>query len=89
MTSPTTSQTTSPAAATAQEKPMLHVAVDTGKCAGHGRCYTLAPRFFEPDDEGFPVVLRADVDKADDGISDLLAAVDNCPERALTVTEQP
>ena len=48
----------------------------------------VAPQFFEPDDEGFPVVLESDV--ADDvvGVDDLLAAVDNCPERAVSVTQQ-
>ena len=81
--------TSSVATTAPQEQPMKHVAVDRGKCAWHGRCYTLAPRFFEPDDEGFPVVLAAGVDSAVAGMSDLLAAVDNCPERALTVTEQP
>jgi ferredoxin len=63
-----------------------HVSIDTGKCSGHGRCYTLAPAFFDSDDEGFPVILQTVV--AADGIADLIAAVDNCPERAITVTEQ-
>ena len=67
---------------------MRHIAIDTGKCAGHGRCYTVAPQFFEPDDEGFPVVLESDVADDVDGLDDLLAAVDNCPERAVSVTQQ-
>ena len=67
---------------------MRHIAIDTSKCAGHGRCYTVAPQFFEPDDEGFPVVLEPVVPDDVDGVKDLLAAVDNCPERAISVTQQ-
>ncbi|GAA1638002.1 ferredoxin [Georgenia ruanii] len=67
---------------------MKRINIDMGKCSGHGRCYTLAPHLFEPDDEGFPVVRNAVVADDMDGISALAAAVDNCPERALTVTDE-
>jgi ferredoxin len=67
---------------------MKHVTIDTGKCSGHGRCYTLAPEFFDSDDEGFPVVLHETLADDAEGLADLLAAVDNCPERAISATEQ-
>lgn len=61
------------------------VRVDPAKCTGQGRCYTLAEAFFEPDDEGFSVVLEPEVDADHPAIADLRAAMDNCPERAITV----
>ena len=58
--------------------------IDTGKCSGHGRCYTLAPEIFDCDDEGFSVLL---VDEVTDTArtQKLLEAVANCPERAISV----
>ncbi|GAB2858037.1 ferredoxin [Actinocorallia aurea] len=64
---------------------VTRVAVDAAACAGHGRCYDLAPSVFEPDDEGFATVtgtaLGADV------MSALEAARRNCPERAISVSQ--
>jgi ferredoxin len=31
----------------------MRISVDGGQCVGHGRCYTVSPDVFEPDDEGF------------------------------------
>ena len=58
----------------------------TDRCAGHGRCYTLAPEVFEDDDAGFgqvrvegsfPATLRE--------VS--LAAAEACPENAIRIEE--
>jgi ferredoxin len=35
----------------------MRVRIDTDKCTGHGRCYTLAPEVFGEDDEGNGTVL--------------------------------
>ncbi len=67
---------------------MRQIQIDTGKCVGHGRCYTLAPTFFEPDDEGFSVLVRADVPEDGADLAAVLAAVDNCPERAISLVEE-
>ena len=40
---------------------MTRVSVDTDLCTGHGRCYSLAPEVFEPDDLGHCIVLVAEV----------------------------
>ncbi|GAA4259736.1 ferredoxin [Dietzia aurantiaca] len=66
---------------------MKRINIDTSKCSGHGRCYTVSPDFFDPDDEGFPVLLVQDVDPDSDGYQSVLDAVDNCPERAITLTD--
>ena len=67
---------------------MKHIEIDRTKCAGHGRCYTLAPAFFEPDDVGFPLILATDVADDAERLSVLSQAVDNCPERALSLVEK-
>jgi ferredoxin len=59
------------------------VRVDAAACAGHGRCYALAPNVFEDDDEGRSVVVAAIVDG--DAVSSARRAASNCPERAITV----
>ncbi|MET0999224.1 MAG: ferredoxin [Marmoricola sp.] len=56
------------------------------KCSGHGRCYVLEPTLFEPDDDGFAVILQPVVN----GEADRAAAqraVAACPEGAILLTE--
>ena len=31
----------------------MRILVDGEQCVGHGRCYSVSPEVFEPDDEGF------------------------------------
>jgi len=31
----------------------MKLTIDSGLCSGHGRCYSMAPDVYEPDDEGF------------------------------------
>jgi len=62
----------------------MRVAVDPEVCQGHARCWEICPQVFSLDDEGHsyvsdpevPVALEA---KARD-------AVENCPERAITIS---
>ena len=63
---------------------MTRVSVDADLCTGHGRCYTLAPRVFEPDEVGHCVVLAEDVS----GELEAQAAIgeQNCPEQAITLS---
>jgi ferredoxin len=66
----------------------VRVRVDGDRCQGHNRCYALAPELFDVDDLGYAHEL-------DDGLvtADLedkaRAAVANCPEFAITITEDP
>lgn len=66
---------------------MKRVKIDRSKCAGHGRCYTVAPSVFEPDDEGFPVLVLTDLAEDSEHFTSLTEAVDNCPERALSLVD--
>jgi ferredoxin len=58
--------------------------VDTDKCAGHGRCYMIASDLFDADDAGYPIVLHEVV--PDERTAEARDAVDNCPERAISLT---
>lgn len=64
----------------------MRVKVDSEKCQGHNRCYSLAPELFDVDDYGYAsevgdgTVLEGLEDKA-------RLAVANCPEFAITVED--
>lgn len=64
---------------------MTRIAIDPGKCQGHGRCVLIAPAYFDMDDDGFGVVLRAAADDADK--ADIDEAVLSCPEHAISLGE--
>ncbi|MEX0665709.1 MAG: ferredoxin [Acidimicrobiia bacterium] len=63
----------------------MKVTVDAAACTGHGRCYSLAPEVFEPDDDGHSVVIAADVPEHLRDQARTAAA--NCPESAITVDD--
>ena len=63
----------------------LRIEVDGERCTGHGRCYTLAPELYEPDDDGYcatrSLAVRA-------GFEDQArVGARNCPEHAITLVE--
>ncbi len=62
----------------------MRAVIDSGRCVGHGLCYSVAPSVFEDDEDGYGRV-RNDgrVAPADLGAAQLGAA--NCPESAITV----
>jgi ferredoxin len=65
----------------------MRLEIDTEVCTGHGRCYTRAPQLIEADDEGFPVLLLAEVP---DGLEEAARlAASSCPEGAITLAEGP
>ena len=60
--------------------------VDQEKCQGHNRCAALAPDLFEIDDLGTSHAIGDGVVPADrQGAARL--AVDNCPEYAVSVSD--
>ncbi len=63
----------------------MRIVYDRSKCQGHGRCYALAPELFDSDDEGYSIVLQAEV--AADQASAARLAADNCPEFAITIED--
>ena len=66
---------------------LTKVQIDSERCQGHGRCYDLAPGLFGEDDEGFGTVLGDGV-VSSDNVHEARLAVSNCPERAISITEE-
>jgi ferredoxin len=64
----------------------MKLLIDADACTGHGRCYVLAPEVFEPDDEGHSVGLVDEVPA--DLLDKARLAVANCPESAITISEE-
>jgi ferredoxin len=63
---------------------MMEVAI-TDRCAGHGRCYTLAPELFEDDEAGFGVV-KGDGTVSGNLESAVRDAAQACPEYAIRLS---
>lgn len=57
-----------------------HVEVDSRRCQGHGRCYSLYPELFEPDDLGLGSATTDPVPA-----KRAVAAAADCPESAIVV----
>ena len=64
----------------------MRIVVDPDVCTGHGRCYSLAPEVYEPDDDGYCATRALDVPAGLEDQARLGAT--NCPERAITVTHE-
>ena len=64
----------------------MKITVDSDKCQGHNRCYSLAPELFDVDDYGYATEIGDGSVPA--GMEDKarLAAA-NCPEFAITIEE--
>ena len=65
---------------------VIRVHVDEERCEGHGRCYSLAPELFAPDDIGDSREIGDGTVPAELEHRARLAVV-NCPERAITIED--
>ena len=65
----------------------MKVKVDSEKCQGHNRCYALAPGLFKVDEYGYATPRPADGVVPKDLEEKARIAVENCPERAIEVSE--
>jgi ferredoxin len=61
----------------------VKIVLDSDRCTGHGRCYSLAPELFDADDEGHSVVIASEVPAGLEAQARL--AVDNCPETCISL----
>ncbi len=62
----------------------MKINLDTEKCQGHGRCYSLAPELFDCDDLGTAVLL-VDGELNEDQLAKAKLAAGNCPEFAIEI----
>ena len=65
----------------------MRIFVDGGQCVGHGRCYTVSPEVFEPDDEGFCADRDLTREIPAGRHADARAGAQACPAGAITMTE--
>ena len=72
-----------PETPTQTPKVPMKIRLDKETCAGHGRCYVLAPAVFDEDERGHCVLKLPDVPPEHRGKAQ--TGVDACPERALTL----
>jgi ferredoxin len=63
----------------------MRIVVDQARCTSLGICESLAPDFFEVDDEGVLQVLRSDVPADQQALVE--QAVAGCPTAALSVMD--
>ena len=64
----------------------MRIHLDTGKCQGHGRCYSLAPELFDSDDLGQAIALvTGELD--DEQLIKARLAAGNCPEFAIEIAD--
>jgi ferredoxin len=61
----------------------VKVIVDFAKCTGLGICESMAPEFFEVNDDGELVLQREGI--ADDELQSVEEAVAGCPTEALSI----
>ncbi len=61
----------------------MKVVVDFAKCTGLGICESLAPDFFEVNDEGDLVLLKEDISAEE--MQSVEEAVSGCPTEALLI----
>lgn len=64
----------------------MKIHLETSKCQGHGRCYSLAPDLFDSDDMGTAIVLvTGELDT--DQLKRANLAASNCPEYAIEIRD--
>jgi ferredoxin len=64
----------------------MRVVIDSQRCTGHGRCYTLAPMVFSDDERGYGQVIGA-AEVPPEHEETARRAIGACPEHAITLAE--
>ncbi|BBY37939.1 hypothetical protein MMAN_20730 [Mycobacterium mantenii] len=71
------------AAAQMDESELVRVVVNRNRCMGWGVCYSHAPEIYQPDSEGYCVVVKPHVDAS--LLEKAIEGAASCPERAIRV----
>ncbi|MDF3311066.1 ferredoxin [Rhodococcus sp. T2V] len=64
----------------------MKVVVDLGICQGYGNCVTAAPDFFDLDDSGQVLLLRATAETAEEQAA-VQGAIPVCPMNAIRIED--
>jgi ferredoxin len=65
----------------------VKIVIDTERCTGHGRCYSLVPELFDSDEQGHSVLLAPGAEIPPDLQRKAQVAVDNCPEDCISLQD--
>ncbi len=65
----------------------MKVRVDPEICAGFGICIGIAPEVFELHEDGYAIVMVAEVRPEDEDL--MRRAESQCPSRAISISEDP
>lgn len=64
----------------------MRLVIDSQRCTGHGRCYTVAPMLFSDDERGYgQVISSGEVPPEHEKAA--RQAVSACPEAAISLVE--
>jgi ferredoxin len=63
------------------------ISIDSAKCMGHGRCYTVAPDLLSDDEEGFVAQSGQTWEIPEGLLGQAQEAAENCPEMAIALRE--
>jgi ferredoxin len=64
---------------------MKKLRIDSSLCEGHGMCFELAPNLIEEDERAHGIVKVEDVEASQEAAA--VAAMNACPERAISLTD--
>ncbi|MDV7353498.1 ferredoxin [Rhodococcus oxybenzonivorans] len=65
----------------------MKLRIDGGLCTGHGRCYSIAPDVYEPDDEGFSDNRDVEREVRQGQEESARLGASSCPEAAIVLSE--
>jgi ferredoxin len=63
----------------------MKVVIDSERCTGHGRCYSLASEIFDSDEEGHGLVRITELSEELRVRAQI--GVDDCPEGAISILD--
>lgn len=65
----------------------MYITINKSKCMGHARCYSEVPSLLSDDEEGFVAERGTTFEVPAHLHSDAAAAVNSCPELAISLSE--
>ncbi|MFC9555249.1 ferredoxin [Rhodococcus sp. NPDC056960] len=65
----------------------MKLRIDGALCTGHGRCYSIAPDVYTPDDDGFSENRDVEREVLPQHEESARIGAQSCPEGAITLSE--
>ena len=65
----------------------MKLKIDGGLCTGHGRCYSIAPDVYTPDDDGFSDNRDVEREVLPEHEESARIGARSCPEGAIVLSE--